>query len=317
MLPEQFRSKKITIRPDESKSLQELVDAAISGGCTRIILEGSFKPQSDHQFCLLRVSRSIELIGKSNTIIDGQNKTTHLIYVEDNATLKVSGVTFTGGNTFDQSAQQSSLNHPSKRINIFRYLDGGAITMGVGSMVELNNCVFESNVSAVCGGAISNLGGYLRVSNCVFEGNACGDTGAAIDNLARGSLAIVRSSRFIANQANQLGNGDFGAITAFPDTFLIVINCDFTDEPATAIDYPNQKGRQSHHFIENCLFNPQNPEAVVINPHSNKGTRKEILQRFASLLIKKPHLIKLEGIPTVSEDVMSKHSEIFKIESSV
>lgn len=288
-----------------------MVDAAVSDGFTRIILEGNFAPQSDHQFCLLRVSRSIELIGKANTIIDGQNKTTHLIYVDDNATLKVSGLLFTGGNTFDQRAQQSPLNHPSKRINIFRYLDGGAITMGVGSTVELNNCVFKSNVSAVCGGAVSNLGGYLQVTNCVFENNACGDTGAAIDSLARGSLTIVRSSRFIANQANQLGNGNFGAITAFPDTFLIVTDCDFTDEPATAIDYSNQEGQQSHHFIENCLFNPQSPEAVVINPLSNKGTRKEILKRFAKLLVTKPHLVKLEGIPDMTKDVVSKHRGIF------
>lgn len=303
--------KKQLIKPEDGNSLQDQVEKALKNGFQRIILEGAFK--GENQFSLLTLSSNIEIVGRAGTTLDGQNLLGHLVFIKDGIKVKIKGITFKNGNTSNIASQLSLENHPKDKLNIFRYLDGGAISIGEESELILENCSFDSNYSTICAGAISNLGGYVHVKDSVFRNNHCGDTGAAIDNLAAGSLTVIEYCQFENNQANHLGSGTFGAVTAFPNTYLVVKGSDFSEETKTAIDYrPNKQG-QSFVFIDQATkFNPQVLEPVVKNPSLNKGIRTEIPLLYVKILATRPSLVKLEGIPRANKETTDKHKKIFE-----
>lgn len=301
------------IKPETGKPLQAQIAEAIKDGVQRVVLEGTFTSDGKRPFSLLTLNQDLEIIGRDGTTLDGQNQLAHLVFVKDGVRVKIKGINFTNGNTGDIQSQLNLDNHPQTRLNIFRYLDGGAISVGVGSELILDDCDFENNHSAVCGGAISNLGGYIHLTNCSFSDNSCGDTGAAIDNLAVGSLTVIEKGRFSKNRANQLGTGTFGAVTVFPDTHLVVKDSDFSSEPATAIDYrPNKDGAIFVAIDHKSAFDSRNLNALVKNPTSNKGTRKEIFTRYTRLLSRHPGLVKLEGVPSADRTTVEKHRTLFE-----
>lgn len=290
-------SIKIVITSIKNQTLQDQVNDAIKNGAKTIILDGIFVSKTPC-FSLLTIFQDIELIGKNNATLDGKNIATHLVYVDDGVKVKIKGITFLNGNTINKLSQKSLINHPKKRLNIFRYLDGGALSMGKGSEVVLENCEFTNNNSAVCGGAISNLGGYLQVKKCLFQNNSCGDTGAAIDNLATGSITHIEKSTFVANTANRLGSGTYGSVTVFPDTFLVIKDSDFTKENSTAIDVTPNKRHEVFASIDNATrFNQKTKTPVVKNPLPNKHVMREIIARYTRLFLLHPTLIKLEARP--------------------
>lgn len=305
--------RKILIKAETGRSLQSQVTEAIKDDIQRVVLEGSFISDGKKPFSLLTLNQDLEIVGRNGTTLDGQNQLAHLVFIKDGVRVKIKGINFTNGNTGDIQSQLSLDNHPRTRLNIFRYLDGGAITTGAGSELILEDCNFENNHSAICGGAISNLGGYINLINCSFSDNSCGDTGAAIDNLVAGSLTIIEKGRFNNNRANQLGTGTFGAVTAFPDTYLVVKDSDFSLESSTAIDYrPNKEGLVFVAIDRKSVFDSQNPNTLVKNPISNRGTRKEIFVRYTRLLSKHPDLVKLEGVPSANRTTVEKHCALFE-----
>lgn len=305
-------ARHIKIKPSNLQTVQEQINDAVRKGFGKIILEGTFRYQGKNAFSLLTLTHDIEIYGNGKTLLDGRNRVTHIMFVDDYIKVKVEGVQFINGNTTNLSSQLSLENHPKKKLNLFRYLDGGAISIGEGSEVILENCVFDSNRSAICAGALSNLGGYVNMNNCVFRNNESGDTGAAVDNLARGSLTIIENSRFENNQANKLGKGTFGTITAFPHTCLMVKNSDFSKETNVAIDYKSNRKNASYIDIDNkTLFNRRTKMPVVKNPISNISARNEIIKRSLRIILTHPHLVKVEGIPKASKKITLKHREIF------
>ncbi len=306
--------RETLIKPDSRRSLQAQVSEAIENGFQRIILEGLFPANGQRPFSLLTLSQDVEIVGRHGATLDGENQVSHLVFIADGARVKIKGITFINGNTAEILSQLNLDNHPHTRLNVFRYLDGGAMTIGAGSEVVLEDCVFRSNHSAVCGGAISNAGGYLHLTKCSFSSNTCGDTGAAIDSLAKGSLTFIDSCQFSENEANKLGNGRYGSVTAFPDTFVIVSNSDFSSENnSTAVDYrPNKNGEVFVALNDECIFNSENPDAVLKNPASNTGTKKLILIRYARLLARHPGLVKLESIPSADRATREKHRAMYE-----
>ena len=292
------------IKPDVGKSLQQQVDAAIQEGCQRIYLEGEFIPEQSGQFSLLTLTHDLEIIGPA--IFDGQNKVQHLLFVADGVRVVAKDLIFKNGDTGVRLSEHRMLNHPQQELNVFRYLDGGAITMGEGSEVVLENCAFQDNRSLICAGAISNMGGMLTANNCAFIGNQCGDTGSAVDLLVAGSAAEIFNCTFVGNRSDLSGKGTHGVITAFPNTMLVVIQCNFSRQVGTAIDAtPNVDG-ETFLCVEGCTFIPGSKD-IENNPLFNKGVKAKIILRFIRLLIQFPGLVKLQTIPSVRPEIADKH----------
>lgn len=297
------------IKPIEGVSLQDQINKALALS-SHIILEGEFSPDVQPTFSMVTIpsGKRITLEG-DNALLNGNGLAAHIVFVEDGASVQLNGIHLTGGNTGNKLAMISRVNHPNVSLNRYRYLDGGAISMGNGSVVELNDCHIKNNSAGVCGGGISNLGGCLFVNRCVFQENSCGDTGAAIDNLSPGSLAIIRNSTFINNEANLLGEGGtYGAITTFPKTFLFVEDSDLSGEQATAID----RALDSHMCNKGNIFNTNTPEPIVTNPEHSSGTRWALLSRYAWLTANNFMLLnKRERIPVASNEVLARHESIY------
>ena len=302
-------SVEAKLQPSQTKPLRTQIDEAVRNGVSKIVLNGTFTSNGEKQFSVITVTKDLEIVGARGACLDGQNNVAHLLFVADGVKVTIRGVYFTGGNTQIITEQLNQVNRPKSPLNIFRYLDGGAISVGEGAEVFLEDCTFTNNHSAICGGAISNIGGYIHIKHCRFEQNSCGDTGAAIDNLVTGSLTIIENSKFESNQANQLGNGNYGAITAFPKTFLIIKNSDFSEEQGTAIDY--RDSTQVNIDIA-MKFNQKNPQAIVKNPIPNPKTKYEILRQFVRIFLSYPGLVKLQGVPKCSEKITKKHRGIFE-----
>lgn len=302
-------STNTILQPTQTKPLQVQLDKVVQNDIRKIVLDGTFTSKGGKQFSLLTVSKDLEIVGVNGARLDGQNNVAHLLFIADGVKVTIRGVCFTGGNTQIITERLNGVNQPKSRLNIFRYLDGGAISVGKGSEVVLEDCTFTNNHSAICGGAISNVGGYVYVKHCTFKNNSCGDTGAAIDNLAAGSLVIIEHCTFENNQANQLGNGNFGAVTAFPDTFLIIKQSDFSGEQETAIDY---RDTTQIHIDTATKLNQKNPQAIVKNPIPNPKTKFAILSRFIRIFLRYPGLVKLESVSKCSEKIREKHQEIFE-----
>lgn len=304
--------KQITITPSHKLNLQEQIDAAQSIGINRILLKGTFRPGKDSQFSLLNVSKPLELIGVDDVTVDGQKRVSHLVFVEDGATFRATNIHFIRGNTNVCSSLKPNRTTDVKRLNIFRYVDGGAISLGSGSKVKLHNCVFQDNHAVICGGAISNLGGFIEINNCQFINNTSGDTGAAIDNLASGSLAVIRNSSFVRNTSNCLGSGTHGAISAFPRTYLYVVNSDFLKENGIAIDYiQNALGKTTIVVIKDCKFDKHKTQSVIVNPQKNLLAGAEIVRQFFKLFLRNPTCVKFERIPSTVKVVWGQNKRTF------
>lgn len=297
------------IKPIEGVSLQDQINKALARS-SHLILEGEFSPDAQPTVSMVTIpsGKKITLEG-NNALLNGKGLAAHIVFVEDGASVQLNGIHLTGGNTGKRLALTSRVNHPYVSLNRYRYLDGGGISMGNGSVVELNNCRINNNNAGVCGGGISNLGGYLIVSSCVFQENSCGDTGAAIDNLSPGSLAVIRNSTFINNEANLLGEGGtYGAITTSPQTFLFVEDCDFSGEQKTAID----RALNSHMCNKGNIFNAHTGEPVITNPEHSSGTRWALLRSYAWLAANNFMLLnKREHIPVASKEVHERHESIY------
>ncbi|MEI6327376.1 MAG: right-handed parallel beta-helix repeat-containing protein [Candidatus Roizmanbacteria bacterium] len=297
------------ITPSPQQSLQSLVDHAVAVGAQRIELDGTFTSHGQKQFGLLMITKDLEIIGLQGATLDGEHNVAHVLFVADGIRLTIRDIGFTNGDTQVVTTSLNETNRPHSRLNIFRYLDGGGISMGVGSEVLIERCTFTGNHSAICGGAISNAGGYLRVHTSIFADNSCGDTGAAIDNLAAGSLAMIHDCTFVDNHPNQLGDGMYGAVSAFPHTFLIVKNSDFSKQGGTAIDY---RDSTRVHIDSDTTYREGALSPITKDPLPNPKTKWHILSSWIWIFFSHPWDLKCEKIPTCSPGVLEKHRMIYE-----
>jgi predicted outer membrane repeat protein len=128
-----------------------------------------------------------------------------LVTVDRGVTARLSGVTFSGGNT----------------------ATGGAIN-NYGTL-SVSNAVFSGNTANRGAGIANNPGAVLHVSNSTFTGETASYAGGGIDNL-KGTVT-VSGSRFDLNLAN--GIGGFGAGIANESGSMTVIGSTFSQGLAT------------------------------------------------------------------------------------
>jgi len=306
--------KEARIRPETGRTLQTQLETAIRNGVQRIYLEGHFSPDPYNNFSLIRLKahHNLELIGDENTIIDGKGVVNHIIFLDNDARLTIRNLTITGGSTAELPGKSQAPEYQLQNLNLFRHLDGGAVSVGGGAIFRAEGCRFIHNYSALCGGAVSNLGGWGDFQGCDFIHNHAYDTGAAIDNLARGSLTTIQDCTFANNQANRAGGGTYGAVTVFPGAFLFVAGSYFMREQGSAIDYKTWKNKPpSHVFIAEDNIFLKGRLAIMENPISNRGVARRMISRFIRLqaLGRK---VKFEGIPSAPLDRIDQHEDIYR-----
>ncbi len=305
--------REITIRPDLSRSLQQQLEEAIHNGVRRVILEGRFTRDFMNDFSLiqLKAHHHLEIIGGPGAILDGEGQVNHLIFLDNDARLTIKDLTLTGGSTESLATKHQAPSHRLQDLNIFRHLDGAAVSVGAGATFRAYDCHFLNNHSGLCGGAVSNLGGWADFHRCRFTGNRAVDTGSAIDNLGRGSLATVFECVFNHNPANSAGGGNHGAVTAFPETFLFMVGNNFLQELDPAVDYRLHHHKQPHSIVigPDNQFRPGS-FSIVEDPLSNSGITRLILRRFIQLH-SRGRKVKWEGIPVAPPDIVEQHRQIF------
>jgi hypothetical protein len=94
-----------------------------------------------------------------------------------------------------------------------------------GRVLEVNNCIFASNIASVRGGGIELRGIRLKCTNCMFYHNKAGNSGGAIaiDVLDNGN---VEGCVFVRNLINSCETGGGGGI--FTNFFTIEPTPTFT-----------------------------------------------------------------------------------------
>ena len=73
-------TREISIRASSLCDLQTQIDAALTEGCNKINLEGTFFQKAGEHFSMLRLTEDVEIFGPAT--LNGKDKTTHLVFVE-------------------------------------------------------------------------------------------------------------------------------------------------------------------------------------------------------------------------------------------
>ncbi|QQS38397.1 hypothetical protein IPM62_03355 [Candidatus Woesebacteria bacterium] len=297
------------IKPDKEITLQEHIDKAIGSGEKVIYLEGEFEVDKP-SFSLVRIPDGVELeiVGIGNTVLRGDGAC-HVVFVGDEANVTMSNLKIEGGNTANTKGRMSTANHPGDKLNLFRYLDGGGISMG-NSKVTLVDCAILNNNAKVCGGGVSIMGGQFFAKSCSFVNNTANDTGSAVDVLCAGSLAHLTKCKFEDNKANIGGDGNYGAITAFGDTYLIVVDCDFQNQDDMAIDYRYNDQGKSFIYLENNLL--KDAKQITNRPSGNNNTRRITIPAYGELLLRRGKYIKHEDVPRASDRFQRENREYYE-----
>jgi len=138
------------------------------------------------------ISLATQLTVASNVTISGPgagnltlapSSTDRALYVQDNYSVSISGVTFQGNGTTTV-----------KGAAIYHY----------GGMLTIANCVFTGNVSTADGGAIWNYGGTLNIQSSTFTGNHAVN-GGAIYIHGTTNATTIQNSTFSGNVASGKG----------------------------------------------------------------------------------------------------------------
>jgi hypothetical protein len=112
-------------------------------------------------------------------------------------------------------------------------LGGGAVKVGAGNTVQVNNCAISSNTSNAGGGVFVGSGGSLNILGCTFSGDiaSTGNGGGVYfaGTVAAGGLTI-RNSTLTGNSAAAGAGG--GIAAASLTGTLVVQNCTITGNSA-------------------------------------------------------------------------------------
>ena len=138
---------------------------------------------------------------------------------------------------------------------------GGAIRMGVGSNVTLDNCVFEGN-SAYAGGAVYVGKGTLSVINGTkFRNNTSSTSGGAISFVAEAALsATISDAEFYHNRAASSSGYCGGAIYVSGETYS-------ADVSVTDSYFEENMG----HYTD-LTYNPAEPTALKTSIDATKAS---------------------------------------------
>jgi hypothetical protein len=119
-----------------------------------------------------------------------------------------------------------------------------------GSTINISNCNFNNNTTAIAGTAAQNL----TITNCKFIGNTSGSNGGAISLIGLNKYVTIRQSRFFNNSAN---NGS----ALYVNNANSVINLEnsiIADNSTTALDL----------YINSITVNfstiANNPQGIII-----------------------------------------------------
>ncbi len=136
-------------------------------------------------------------------------------------------------------------------VNGFWFANGGATLSGSGAAIYSNanvnlqiaNCIFDNNMTALNGAAIYASGGSLSVTNCTFNSNeaisnsAYSVFGGAI--YASGANVVITGTTFSDNQvkAGTGWGGDQGGALYLSNCTSTISECNFVDNVADNIGY--------------------------------------------------------------------------------
>lgn len=198
--------------------------AAAPAGATLCLTAGEYE-------VLVEVERSITLIGvPGKTVLKGTGRGSILAMQEDGASVRLEGLTFTGG--------------------VAR--EGGALALGANSRLVVAGCAFSGNrAGQYGGGALFASRGEIEVTGCAFEGNQGVQGGAVLlDGVVR---ARFEGCSFTGNHAEQ-----GGAVRVREGAEATFANVNFagnrSPEAGSALRTAGSTSRQPKVALEGCTL---------------------------------------------------------------
>ena len=199
------------------------------------------------------ISLATELTIDSDVTINGPgaanlklapSSTNRAIYIKNNHTTAISGVTFQGNG--------------SAIVN-------GAALYHYSGTLTIQNSVFSGNVTTGKGGAIYNYGGNVVIRSSTFSGNIAAGLGGAIYNYA-GNISIDAST-FSGNQSAAGGGAiAFYADTGTPRSLLTITNSTLSGNQTTGV---NKLGGAI--YLHNVAASTITNSTISGNSSSGKG----------------------------------------------
>jgi parallel beta-helix repeat protein len=219
--------------PDDYGSIQEAIDASISGGQIEVA-PGTYNEAIDFKGKAIWLYSSG---GPDVTTIDGDGAyhVVQCMTAEGPGTI-LEGFTITGGN-----ANGTDLNSGG----------GGMINNG---SPTVKNCTFTDNSAIGSGGGMYNAWGNPTVTNCTFTGNSANEHGGGMANYSGGptptSSATVTNCTFSYNWAGERGGGLHNFLSS--PTFT---GCTFNGNNAVFYGGGMDNYAESNPEITNCTLN--------------------------------------------------------------
>lgn len=248
------QSNELTLNGGKFSDIQKSIDKVVDGG--KIYLNGYYSADSNDS--VVFINKNIEIIGNSNTILDGKNISCIFSIQESGSGSIINSLKFANGN----SGQ------------------GGAIII-LGKDVTIKNSVFENNYANHSGGAIYTLsifdgtgkyptnGNNLLIQNCNFTNNFAQIAAGAVGVYGNNSKII--GCNFVSNKVKPRINHESygGAIQVGRDEYNLcsdIINCNFINNQAIAHNL------NSSHGGVGCVRNGINYQnCKFINNSANQG----------------------------------------------
>ncbi|WP_299525251.1 hypothetical protein [uncultured Methanobrevibacter sp.] len=248
------QTNEITLNGGKFSDIQKSIDKVDDGG--KIYLNGYYS--ADNSNSVVFINKNLEIIGGSNTILDGKNISCIFSIQESGSKSTINNLKFINGN----SGQ------------------GGAMII-LGKDVTIKNSVFEDNYADHSGGAIYTLsifdksgnypinGNNLFIQNCNFTNNFAQIAAGAVG--AYGNNTKIVGCNFIANKVKPRINHEAygGAIQVGRDEYDLhsdIINCNFINNQAIAHNLNTSHGGagcvRNGITYQNCKF---------INNSANQG----------------------------------------------
>ena len=185
-------SAVIEVWPDgngDVPTIQDAIDAAANTGDTILLTDGVFTGDGN---------RDLDLAGKTIAIMsESQDPTACAIDCQGTPADPHRAILYTGGS--GGSVTGIGFRNGWE-------LRGAALRVDPGTILSIDNCIFEANEADFYGGAIYNQTDIITVSNSIFVGNIA-PSGAGIDfddtslAAARGGSRVVDHCTFYANSA--------------------------------------------------------------------------------------------------------------------
>ena len=240
----------------------------------------------------------------NRTILDGENRTWHVVIGADFA--RLDGFTIMAGfaaGDFPDNCGGGMLNHrvsPVVENCVFTANDASFHGAGMANMFSspvVRNCVFRINTAANNGAGVYNddesgIDGHPRFENCVFgPANNCRFGGGMYNNWCE---VTVTDCLFAANTANHNGGGMYNTSSR-----AVVTSCVFSENRGYdgGALYMNGIAGEDSTRVENCL---------VIGNRSYVGGGGIYLLRSASSLV---NCTVTENVATYGGGISCWHSE--------